>query len=439
MTFVPILYSCPHQLSLLSTARDQAELLGSLPLSSRPASREHGYINTRLSQLIQSLPVHHTVYHHKPIMSGLLPSIISQLRSPNSRKPPTPRTVTHPSSPSTPQAANSPETPKTTTLTNIVTLVTGLKRKFASAPSSPNPEPTTPNPPSKRPKLTPSPPSTTRPKPTMPTPTSPPKSLPIPIPSRPKRAAAMNPPSTPAPTPSKRPKRAATMNPPSTPTPTPTTRPKRAPRKKKCAPPPSSSPSPSPSPWQTTPAALSLFHSAFPQGSALRIPNDGTHSSLSLQCGLLALLHALQHQHAIPTTFSTLHTIAQTGHAAQMLREAGELDGESFYRLDHVHGVLREFGEQSGLGPLVLGTVMEGGGPVVLDMDGLEPGRGGRVVWIWYGGEHYEGLAGSEDCEAEIWLREDEIGKVVYEVTAEGKVVTFRAREEEEGMVFYEV
>lgn len=362
MTFVPTLGSCPHQLSPLSTALDQGELLGSLPLSPRPARREWGYINNRLSQFIPSLPVHHTLYHQKPIMSGLPPSIISQLRSPNSRKPPTPRTVTHPSSPSTPQAANSSETPKTTTLANIVTLVTGLKRKFASAPSSPNPEP---------------------------------------------------------------------------PTPTPTTRPKRAPRKKKCAPPPSSPPSPSP--WQTTPAALSLFHSTFPSGSALRIPNDGTHSSLSLQCGLLALLHALQHQHAITTTFSTLHTIAQTGHAAQMLREAGELDGESFYRLDHVHGVLREFGEQSGYGPLVLGTVMEGGGPVVLDMDGLEPGRGGKVVWIWYGGEHYEGLAGSEDCEAEIWLREDEIGKVVYEVTAEGKVVTFRAREEEEGMVFYEV
>lgn len=123
-----------------------------------------------------------------------------------------------------------------------------------------------------------------------------------------------------------------------------------------------------------------------------------------------------------------------------MLREAGELDGESFYRLDHVHGVLREFGERNGLGPLVLGALMEGSGPVILDMDGLEPGRGGgKVVWIWYGGEHYEGLAGSEDAEAEVWLREDEVGKVVYEVTAEGKVVTFRATEDEEGMVFYEV
>lgn len=249
----------------------------------------------------------------------------------------------------------------------------------------------------------------------MPPPTYPPRSLPIPIPStRPKRTAAMNPPY-----------KISTL--------TPTTRPKRAPRKK-CAP-----PTPPPSPWQTTPAALSLFHAAFPSGSALRIPNDGTHNSLSLQCGLLALLHALQHQHAITTTFSALHAIAQTGHAAQMLREAGELDGESFYRLDHVHDVLREFGERSGHGPLVLGTVMEGGGPVVLDMDGLEPGRGGKVVWIWYGGEHYEGLAGSEDCEAEVWLREDEIGKVIREVTAEGKVVTFRATEDEQGMVFYEV
>lgn len=385
-------------------------------MSSRTARREYGYINTRLSQFILSLPAHHfsidALYHHKPIMSGWPPSIVSKLRSPNSRKPPTPRTVTHPSSPSTPQAANSPETPKTTTLANTVTIVTGIKRKFDSAPSSPNtqPQPTTPNPPSKRPKLTPSPPSTTRPKPTMPPPTSPPRSLPIPIPStRPKRPAAMNPPYKIS-------------------TPTPTTRPKRAPRKK-CA----------PSPWQTTPAALSLFHAAFPSGSALRIPNDGTHNSLSLQCGLLALLHALQHQHAITTTFSALHAIAQTGHAAQMLREAGELDGESFYRLDHVHDVLREFGERGGHGPLVLGTVMEGGGPVVLDMDGLEPGRGGKVVWIWYGGEHYEGLAGSEDCEAEVWLREDEIGKVIREVTAEGKVVTFRATEDEQGMVFYEV
>lgn len=320
-------------------------------------------------------------------MSGLPPSIISKLRSPNSRKPSSPRTVTHPVSPSTPQTANVPETPKTTTLANIVT---GLKRKFASGPSSPNP-------PNKRPKLTPS--------------------KPIPIPTRPKRTPT-NPPST-------LPK---------------STRPKRAPRKKCAPPPPSPTPSPTPSPWQTTLTSLSLFHTAFPRGSALRIPNDGTHASLSLQCGLLALRDALLHQYAIPTTFSALHTIAQTGDAAQMLREAGELDGESFYRLDHVHGVLREFGERNGLGPLVLGTLMEGSGPAILDMDGLEPGRGGgKVVWIWYGGEHYEGLAGSEDAEAEVWLREDEVGKVVYEVTAEGKVVTFRATEDEEGMVFYEV
>ncbi|KAK0740934.1 hypothetical protein B0T18DRAFT_432153 [Schizothecium vesticola] len=209
----------------------------------------------------------------------------------------------------------------------------------------------------------------------------------------------------------------------------PSTRPKRAARKK-------TPPAPAPAVWQSSPTALALFRTAFPTGSALRVPNNGTHRSLALQCGLLALRDALHHQHGNTASFSSLRAIAQDGEAAQMLRFAGQLDTDSFYRVDHVGGVLREWGERNGFPGLVLGTVMAGGGPVILDVDGAE---GGRVVWIWYGWEHYEGLAGAETG-SEVWLREDErFGRVVYEVNSERKVIAFMATEDEEGLMFVEV